>query len=90
MRSVAGAPGFAFARVMVAADGARMVPHHRAIDVASDNRLLPGQTWTSTHRFASTCDAPTAHAALLYRAWPVRLAQQRAWPLVERVLNPAE
>ncbi|MCC6619895.1 MAG: hypothetical protein IT385_01490, partial [Deltaproteobacteria bacterium] len=44
--ALAGAPGFAFARVLVGADGARMVPHFLAVDVASDNRLAPGLTWT--------------------------------------------
>ena len=51
--TLAGAPGFAFARVMADADGARNVPHFRAVDVVSDNRLPPQASWTSQHRFAS-------------------------------------
>jgi hypothetical protein len=85
-RAVAGAPGFAFARVLVGADGTRMVPHFLAVDVASDNRLLPQQAWTSTHRFAAACEQPTVHAVLAHRAWPVALANARGWPLTESVM----
>ncbi|MCC6622972.1 MAG: hypothetical protein IT385_17065, partial [Deltaproteobacteria bacterium] len=73
----AGAPGFAFARVLVGADGARMVPHFLAVDVASDNRLAPGLTWTSRHTFARPCDAPTIVATLRHRAFPYALAVER-------------
>lgn len=82
----AGASGFAFARVLVGADGSRMVPHFRAVDVASDNRLLPGRTWTSEHVFASTCEAPTVHAVLVHRAYPQALADERGWTLTESVM----
>jgi hypothetical protein len=42
--AVAGAPGFAFARVLADDDGQIMVPHHRAVDVVSDNRILPASS----------------------------------------------
>ncbi len=84
---LAGRPGFAFARVLADADGELMVPHHRAIDVVSDNRLMPGGgAWTSTHSFSATCDTPTLHAALLYRAAPYDLVQQRGWDRGDRIL----
>ena len=67
---LAGAPGFAFARVLVDASGAAMVPHHRAVDVRSDNRLMPLAAWTSAHTFAATCEQPSARAVLVYRPAP--------------------
>ncbi len=79
----AGAPGFAFARVMLGADGRRMVPHFLAVDVASDNRLLPQSEFESEHRFQKTCDDPEIHAVLVERAWPVDLARQRGWQVLD-------
>ncbi|MFO0745665.1 MAG: hypothetical protein U1F43_08325 [Myxococcota bacterium] len=89
--AMAGAPGFAFARVMVGADGRRMVPHFLAVDVASDNRLLPRDAWTSTHRFARPpgCTAPRVRAVLVHRAWPFALAAERGWPLVDSLMAEA-
>ncbi len=43
-QALAGAPGFGFARVLADAEGRRQVPHHRAVDVVSDNRIN-GQTF---------------------------------------------
>ncbi len=85
----AGAPGFAFAKVLVGRDGARMVPHFLAVDIASDNRLLPGASWTSEHVFATTCADPTIHATLVHRAYPLALATQRGWRIVESVMRRA-
>jgi len=86
----AGAPGFGFARVVVGADGARMVPHYAAVDVVSDNRLLPTAAWTTTHRFAATCAAPTVTATLVHRAFPLPLARERGWDLIESVMVRTE
>jgi len=77
----AGAPGFGFARVTVGADGRRMVPHFAAVDVASDNRLLPQKSWTSTHVFEGGCDTPRVRARLIYRAYPMDLARARGWSM---------
>jgi hypothetical protein len=84
-RAVAGAPGFAFARVMVGPDGERMVPHHRAVDVASDNRILPMTNWVSTHVFESPCDDPEVHAVLAHRAYSIALAREHGWSFEETV-----
>ena len=74
---------------MVGGDGQRMVPHHAAVDVARDNRLLPQQAWTSTHSFP-VCDADLqVDAALVYRAWPLDLAAERGWAQVDRVMATA-
>ncbi len=81
-----GAQGFGFARVLVDAQGRRMVPHFLAVDVASDNRLVAGGSWVSTHRFSATCEEPTARAVLLYRRYPIDLARERGWQMQESVL----
>ena len=76
---MAGAPGFGFARVLVDGAGERMVPHFAAVDLASDNRLLPGKPWTSRHNFRSECDEPQVRAVLSLRAYPLKLALERGW-----------
>jgi len=75
--ALAGAPGFTFARVLVGPDGAPMVPHFLAVDVASDNRLPPRAAWTSTHLFARPCADPEVRATLVHRALPWSLARDR-------------
>lgn len=87
--AVAGAPGFGFARVLVGADGARMVPHFAATDVASDNRLEPDGEWTSEHRFAADCEAPVVDAVLSWRQYPLGLARERGWALTDVLMRSA-
>ena len=62
-------------------DDERMTPHFMAVDIASDNRLLPFDKWTSTHRFSAGCDAPVVQAVLRYRpiAFNVARAKHAAW-----------
>lgn len=87
--ALAGAPGFGFARVLEGPDGARGVPGFRAVDVVSDNRLLPQSSFTTEHRFAGDCEDPDAldiRAALLYRAYPLDLARERGWEAIETVM----
>ncbi len=79
----AGAPGFGFAKVLVAADGATMVPHFRAVDVQSDDRLAHNASFTSTHRFAAPCSSPKVHATLDYRAFPLGIARTYGWDVGE-------
>ena len=85
----AGAPGFAFARVLVDATGREMVPHFLAIDVAIDNRLLPQKEAQTTHRFSVDCEKPTATATLVHRAYPPWLAAERGWTQRELVMAEA-
>jgi len=82
----AGAPGFAFGKVLLDASGRRGVPHHAAVDVASDNRLPRNAGWTSTHTFDSGCNQPTVTAALIHRAYPLALARERGWTLTDSVM----
>jgi hypothetical protein len=84
--AVAGAPGFAFARVLADDEGGIMVPHHRAVDVVSDNRILPQQQWTSTHVFAAECADPIVDAVLVHRPYPVALADERGWTNPQQVM----
>jgi len=86
-QGMAGAPGFGFARVLGDAEGRIMVPHYLANDVVSDNRLLPQQSWTSSHQFAVDCEQPRVHARLLYRAYPLELARERGWQLEDQVMT---
>jgi hypothetical protein len=82
----AGEPGFGFARLLVGADGSRNVPHYRAVDVASDNRILPGHRWTSEHRFSAGCADPRVEARLVYRSVPIQVATERGWGVVDAVM----
>ena len=83
---LAGHPGFGFARVMVASDGERFVPHYRAVDVASDNRLRPQTSWQSRHLFDANCDNPRFEAVLLYRNSPARWQHLYGWSFDETVM----
>jgi hypothetical protein len=84
--AVAGAPGFGFARVLADEGGAQMVPHHRAVDVVSDNRIMPQQEWTSTHVFAASCAEPVVDAVLIHRPYPVALARERGWENLQQIM----
>ncbi len=84
--TLAGHSGFAFARVLTAPSGLRMVPHFVANDVASDNRIGPQKNWTSNHVFQATCDEPTISATLINRAYPYWLAQERGWDMRDAII----
>lgn len=85
-RHLAGAPGMAFAKVLVGADGARRVPHHAAVDVASDNRIPAGSSWRSDHEFALSCADPVVEARLLHRPYPEALRAERGWADRDQVI----
>ncbi|WP_437590887.1 carboxypeptidase-like regulatory domain-containing protein [Sorangium sp. So ce1000] len=76
----AGAAGYTFAKVLVDPAGARHAPQHRAVDIASDNRIAPGSVAVTSHGFAIPAGcAATANvtATLLYRPVPLALAKER-------------
>lgn len=87
MDALAGSAGHAFARVLVGPAGARNVPHFLAVDVASDNRLMPTASWTGSWTFDAPCAAPVTTARLLYRQWPLELARERGWDPVDVVVQ---
>jgi hypothetical protein len=68
------------------------VPHYRAVDIASDNRIAPQAEATSTHRFTIPpgCGAAKITATVLYRPVPVRLARERGWEARDYVIATAE
>jgi hypothetical protein len=91
-KALAGAAGYAFARALVGQGGERHVPHYRARDIASDNRLAPMALATTTHAFAAPagCGEATLTATLLYRPVPVGLARERAWDARDYVIARGE
>ncbi len=80
-RDVAGAPGNAFAKILVDPSGARLVPHHRAVDMVSDNRIPPQKSQLSAHVFelAPGCTTAEVTATLLYRPTIGTIARERGW-----------
>lgn len=79
--SLAGLPGQAFARVLVDPGGGRAAPHHRAVDIVSDNRLPSLVPVTSEHSFVLPpgCSSVTVTATAAYRPVPLGLAKERGW-----------
>lgn len=75
----AGGAGFAFARVTRGADGEQDVPAFLAVDLVSDNRLLPRQSFATEHHFPYACEAPRVEATLSYLRFPASLAEARGW-----------
>jgi hypothetical protein len=90
--ALAGAPGYTFARVLVDPSGARGVPHFRAIDIVSDNRIAPQAEATTEHRFTVPpgCSSATLTAEVLYRPVPVHLARERGWDARDYVIATAK
>ena len=89
---LAGASGYTFAKVLTDSDGARQVPHYRAVDIASDNRISPGTNALTTHRFAvpEGCSEADVVATLLYRPIPLASATPRGWESNDSVIATAE
>lgn len=85
-RAWAGAPGFAFARVLADASGARQVPHHRAVDIAIDNRIPPQESVTTLHTFQTSCTEPAVTARLMHRPYPLGEARLRRWDARDQLM----
>ncbi len=90
----AGLPGFSFARVMTSEEyqpHKQLVPHFIATDIQRDNRLKPMQKWESQHHFMLTNQCMTgaiqAKASLIYRPYPLWLAQERGWYLGDQLVK---
>ena len=80
-RFVAGKPGTAFSKVLLDSDGNRHVPHYRAVDMASDNRIAPGTYSLTEYAFhiPAECSSGTVRASLWYRPVPLSMASIRGW-----------
>ncbi len=74
---LAGAVGWLHGKVLLASDGTRGVPHYRAVDVASDNRIAAEGTNTSTHLF--TGQDLTVTATLIRRQRAAGVADLYGW-----------
>ena len=86
----AGQAGFSFGRVLKGMNGQLMVPHFVANDLVRDQRIKPNQSWTSIHRFPSSCSNPTLQVRLVYRPYPLWLARQRGWIMWDEVMVSKE
>lgn len=91
-RALAGVPGRDLGRVTQDAAGRTSVPHHRAIDLVSDDRIPPAGEVVSSHGFAvrDDCDQAVVRATLLYRRAPFALGRERGWDLREHVAATRE
>ena len=87
--SYAGQSGFSFARVLVDNAQRKMAPHFIARDLIRDNRLRPGARWRSRHifRHIDECPSPEITARLIYRPYPLWLAQERGWLMWDREIR---
>jgi FtsP/CotA-like multicopper oxidase with cupredoxin domain len=83
----AGAPGFAFARVLQSEQPGHMVFHTSAVSIPSDNRLPPQESYTTVHTFTPECDTPTVRARLFYRPYAPQIAQSKAWPQINVLMD---
>jgi primosomal replication protein N len=83
----AGAPGWVYAKILVDADGARGVPHYRAVDVASDNRIAPGGSASSTHRFPLQSGSLTIEATLIRRDRAAPVAEIYGWTVDDETIT---
>lgn len=90
-RHLAGLSGNTFSRVLVDASGNRQVPHYKAIDMASDNRIGPGKSALSSHAFRlpDGCTDVSVTATVMYRPHPLNLAVERAWESTDHVISTA-
>jgi hypothetical protein len=86
--ALAGAVGYSFARTLIDPLGQRGVPHYRAVDMVSDNRLAPQAQATTTHAFAVPpgCASATIEAVVVYRPIPLGLGRQRGWDAKDYVI----
>lgn len=85
---LAGAAGYTFSKVLTDNANARGVAHYRATDIASDNRIPPGDNAITTHSFTALggCTSATVTAIVLYRPHPTAMAAERGWDASDYVI----
>ena len=88
---LAGQPGTTFARVLVDDAGQLNVPHYKAVDMASDNRIAPGSNQQSTFSFTvpQGCSSGQLSARLFYRALPFLESESRGWEAADHWMADA-
>ncbi|MBK8254191.1 MAG: hypothetical protein IPK82_16180 [Polyangiaceae bacterium] len=89
--ALAGASGYAFAKVLASPTGERNVHHYKAVDIVSDNRIPPQKSAETVHTFAvpAGCTQGKITATLLYRPVPVDMARLRGWEADDWVVGNA-
>ncbi len=90
-RHLAGAAGYTFSRVLTDAGGERSVPHYKATDMVSDNRIGPGENALTSHAFhlPSGCGNVDVTATVMYRPHPLNLAVLRDWAAIDHRISVA-
>jgi len=90
-RHLAGQAGYTFSRVLADSEGNRNVPHYKATDMESDNRIGPGQNALTSHTFRmpSSCSSAEVRATVMYRPHPLNMAVQRNWEAIDYVISTA-
>ena len=85
---LSGAAGYTFSKVLTDTSGARGVAHYRATDIASDNRIKPGDNAITTHSFTALggCTSATVTATVIYRPHPTAMAAERGWDAKDYVI----
>lgn len=88
-RYLAGMPGHTFSRVLVDSSGNRQVPHHKAVDMASDNRIPPATNVLSHHQFQipDDCNEGSVTATVIYRPIPLNQAEVRGWDARDHIFS---
>ena len=79
--NLSGMAGYTFAKVLLDKEGNRHVPHYKAVDIESDNRIGPGISARTTHTFSlpTGCATGEVRARVLYRPVPVEMGALRGW-----------
>jgi hypothetical protein len=90
-RHLAGTSGYTFSRVLIDSSGVRSVPHYKAVDMVSDNRIGPGENALTSHAFTlpDGCSDVEVRATVMYRPHPLNLAVERDWTAVDHVISTA-
>jgi hypothetical protein len=88
---LAGRAGTSFSKVLLDSAGNRHVPHYRAVDMESDNRIKPGDNALTSHAFErpSGCTTGTVQATILYRPVPLSMASVRGWDSTDHIVAKA-
>ncbi len=83
----AGAPGWLYGKILVDAEGSRGVPHYRAIDVASDNRIAQGNASSFEARFPLLEEKLTIEAQLIRRDHGAYIAELYGWTTIDELIT---
>jgi hypothetical protein len=90
--NLSGHLGQVFSKVLVDDEGNRNVPHYRAIDIVSDNRISPGTNVVSNYVFDVPigCTDISISATILYRPIPLSIAKVRNWEAVDYIIATSQ